>query len=109
MLRTNLATRPFYNVRVVHTVLGVIAIAVIAITVFNVVQYARLSGRERSLGADATRAETEAAGLRAQAARLRAQIDPKDLQAVAAAAREANAVIDQRAFSWTDLFAEFER
>jgi hypothetical protein len=109
MLRTNLATRPFYNVRVVHAVLGAVAVLVIAITAFNIVQYARLSGRERSLGADAARAETEAAGLRAQAARLRAQINPKELQTVAAAAREANAVIDQRAFSWTDLFAEFER
>ena len=27
---------------------------------------------------------------------------------VANAAREANAIIDQRAFSWTELFAQFE-
>jgi len=44
----------------------------------------------------------------AEAARIRAQIDPEELQVVAAAAREANAIIDQRAFSWTDLFTQFE-
>ena len=109
MLRTNLSTRPFYNVRAVHMVLGVVAAIVIAITLFNVVQYVRLSAQERSLGGNAEQAEREASRLRGEAARLRGQIDAKDLDVVARAAREANAIIDQRAFSWTALFSAFEQ
>ena len=108
MLRTNLSSRPFYNVRAVQTMLGLIGGIVIAVTLFNLIQYVRLSSLERSLGADAARAETDAARLRGDAARLRAQINPKELEVVAGAAREANSIIDQRAFSWTELFAQFE-
>jgi hypothetical protein len=109
MLRTNLSTRPFYNVRAVQFVLALVAGIVVAITAFNVIQFARLSSRERSLGSDAAAAESDAARLRTQAARLHAQIDPKELEVVATAAREANAVIDQRAFSWTELFSQLEK
>jgi hypothetical protein len=109
MLRTNLASRPFYNVRAVQATLALVGAVVVAVTLFNVIQYARLSALERSLGADAARAETEAARLRGEAARLRAQINPKELELVATAAREANTVIDQRAFSWTELFSQFEQ
>ena len=48
------------------------------------------------------RRSEEAARLRAEAARIRAQINPQELEVVANAAREANGIIDQRAFSWTD-------
>jgi hypothetical protein len=109
MLRTNLSTRPFYNARGVHTVLVIVAAIVVAITLFNVAEYIRLSTRERSLGGDAAQAEREAARLHDEAARLRSQIDSKDLDVVARAAREANAIIDQRAFSWTTLFSAFEQ
>jgi Tfp pilus assembly protein PilN len=108
MLRTNLATRPFYNVRVVQALLGLATAVVIGLTAFNVVQILRLSARQSTLGARAAEATREAARLRAEAVRIRAQINPEELQVVANAAREANAIIDQRAFSWTDLLAEFE-
>ena len=108
MLRTNLATRPFYNVRVVQVVLGLATAVVIALTAFNVVQILRLNTSQSMLGARAAEATREAARLRAEAVRIRAQINPEELQVVANAAREANAIIDQRAFSWTDLLAEFE-
>jgi hypothetical protein len=35
MLRTNLATRPFYNERAVRFVLGVVALIVLGVTAFN--------------------------------------------------------------------------
>ena len=108
MLRTNLATRPFYNVRVVQVVLGLAAAVVVALSAFNVVQILRLSASQSMLGARAAEATREAARLRAEAVRIRAQINPEELQVVANAAREANAIIDQRAFSWTDLLADFE-
>jgi hypothetical protein len=109
MLRTNLSTRPFYNVRAVRALLGLFALVVIAFTLFNVIQTVRLLALERTLGADAVRAETEAARLRAQAAGFRARIDPRELAVVSADAKEANAIIDRRAFSWTTLFSQFEQ
>jgi Tfp pilus assembly protein PilN len=108
MLRTNLSTRPFYNTHAVHVMLGAFALLVLAITLFNVVETLRLSGRQSALGARASEAEAEATRQRGEAARIRAQIDPKELEVVSAAAREANAIIDQRAFSWTGLFAQLE-
>ena len=109
MLRTNLSTRPFYNIRAVRALLGLLAFIVIAFTLYNVVEFIRLSARQRTLSADAVRAETEAARLRAQAAGFRARIDPRELATVTADAREANAIIDRRAFSWTTLFSQFEQ
>jgi hypothetical protein len=109
MLRTNLSTRPFYNVRAVRALLGLFALVVIAFTLFNVVQTVRLLALQRTLSADAVRAETEAATLRAQAAGFRARIDPRELAGVSADAQEANAIIDRRAFSWTTLFSQFEQ
>lgn len=108
MLRANLSTRPFYNARAVQAGLALVVGLVAAMSLFNVGQLVRLSVRQSTLGARAVEAEREADRLEAEAARIRAQIDPQELQVVAAAAREANAIIDQRAFSWTDLFAQFE-
>ena len=109
MLRTNLSTRPFYNVRAVRALLGLFALIVAALTLFNVVQLITLRARQNTLSADAVRAETEASRLRTQAAAFRARIDPRELASVSADAREANAIIDRRAFSWTTLFAQFEQ
>ena len=108
MLRTNLSTRPFYNVRAVQIALGAAGAIVLAVTLFNVVQIAGLGMSRRSLGARAVEAEEEAARLRAEATRILAQINQQELKVVADAAREANQIIDQRAFSWTELFAQFE-
>ena len=60
MLRTNLSTRPFYNVRAVQLTLGVFAGLVLGITLFNVVEIIRLSTSQRSLGSHAAEAEAEA-------------------------------------------------
>jgi hypothetical protein len=108
MLRTNLSTRPFYNVRAVQTAAGLLGIVVLALTLFNVVELIRLGAAQQSLGANARQAEDQSAQLRQQAGQLRAQVNPKELAIVAGAAREANQIIDQRVFSWTDLFAQFE-
>ena len=109
MLRTNLSTRPFYNVRAVQVVLGAAGLVVLLFTIFNVFQIVSLALQQRTLGASAAQAEDEAERLRAEAVRIRAQIDPKELAVVSAAAREANAIIDRRAFSWSDLLTQFER
>jgi Tfp pilus assembly protein PilN len=108
MLRTNLATRPFYNERAVRLVLGLLVLAVLAVTAFNVIELLRLTESQRTLGAHAFEAEREAARLRTEAAAIRAQINAKELEVVANAAREANSIIDQRAFSWSELFDQLE-
>jgi Tfp pilus assembly protein PilN len=107
-LRTNLATRPFYNVRAVQAILGLLALIVFAFTAYNVTRLIQLTASQQTLGARASQAEADAQRLRAEAARIRTQINQKELEAVAAAAREANGIIDRRAFSWTDLFTQLE-
>jgi len=109
MLRTNLSTRPFYNERAVQVALGVIVALVIGVTAFNVMQLMQLTGSQRTLGAHAVESEREAARLRSEAAAIRAQINARELQVVANAAREANGIIDQRAFSWSELFDQLEK
>src|SRR5262245_66070933 len=56
----------------------------------------------------ASRDETRAADLRQQAARLRATVDPRQLEFASTEARQANDLIDRRTFSWTELFNRFE-
>ena len=46
--------------------------------------------------------------LRRQAARLRASVDPRQVDFASADARQANDLIDRRTFSWTELFNRFE-
>lgn len=108
MIRTNLSTRPFYNVRVVRAVIAAAVILVTAFTLFNVIQILRLSASQRTVGAEAIDAEDEAERLRGEAVRIRAQIDADELEEVADAAAEANAIIDQRTFSWTTLLTQLE-
>lgn len=108
MLRTNLSTRPFYNERLVHGLLGVAALLVVGLTALNAYQVWSLSSRLNAGTSRAAADEARARSLRNEAARLRSSIDPEDLKAVVAAAEEANAIIDRRTFSWTALFNQIE-
>ncbi len=108
MLRTNLSTRPFYNTRAVRAIILGLTTVVALASLYNGVQLVRLSAVQRGLSADAVAAETEASRLTRQAAQVRSRIDPAELDQVSAAAGEANAIIDRRAFSWTTLFSRFE-
>src|SRR5262245_1771905 len=108
MLRTNLATRPFYNERGVHAVLAAAAIVVLALTTFNALQIAVLSHAQAALGRNAAAAETQASELRAHAAQVRRGLDAKQLESISGAAQEANAIIGQRLFSWTELLNRLE-
>lgn len=108
MLNGNLATRPFYNERLVRGVL-IVALAgaaawasVNAATVMSLSQQgAMLSERVRSEGLRAAAARTDADG-------VRRGLDAVQLKSVAQSATEANQLIQQRTFSWTELFNQFE-
>jgi Tfp pilus assembly protein PilN len=108
VIRTNLSTRPFYNERLVHLWLMLVLVAVLAATAFNVSRVLRYSRSDTRLATQASRDESRAADLRQQAARLRASVDPKQVDFFAADARQANDLIDRRTFSWTELFNRFE-
>jgi Tfp pilus assembly protein PilN len=108
VIRTNLSTRPFYNERLVHLWLMLVLVAVLAATAFNASRVLRYSRSDTRLATQASRDEARAADLRRQAARLRASVDPKQVDFAAADARQANDLIDRRTFSWTELFNRFE-
>jgi Tfp pilus assembly protein PilN len=108
MIRTNLSTRPFYNERIVYVWLAALAVVVAAATAFNASRVLKYSRSDTRLATQASRDEGRAADLRRQAARLRASVDPKQVDFAAADARQANELIDRRTFSWTELFNRFE-
>lgn len=104
----NLSTRPFYNERLVRLVLALGSLLVLALTAFNVIQVMRLTSRDSEVRRQADAAEADAARLRSEARAISQTINRDQLAAVQAASREANQLIDRRAFSWTDLFNRFE-
>ena len=108
MLRSNLATRPFYNERAAHVAIAIAAVIVLAITVVNVVQVVRLSKHNTELSSQTGAERAEAARLTAEASRIRGTINKDELALVVGAAHEANTLIDQRTFSWTEFFNRIE-
>jgi Tfp pilus assembly protein PilN len=108
VIKTNLSTRPFYNERAVHLALILVALVVAAATAFNVSRILRYSSSDTRLATEASRDEARAADLHQQAARLRASVDPQQVELASAGARQANDLIDRRTFSWTDLLNRFE-
>ena len=108
MIRANLSTRPFYNERAVLAWIGLIALVVLAATIFNVSEVLHYSKNETDLALRASQDEAAARDLRARAVRERASVDAKQIEIEAARAKEANNLIDRRTFSWTELFNRFE-
>jgi Tfp pilus assembly protein PilN len=108
VIRTNLSTRPFYNERAVGLWLLLVAMIVAAATLFNISSVIGYSRSDTELAMQASRDEARAADLRQQASRLRATVDPRQIEFASTEARQANDLIDRRTFSWTELFNRFE-
>jgi hypothetical protein len=108
MLRTNLSTRPFYNERAVLVAIAALVFLTVALGAFNAAQILSLTSRNGELVARAEASESKATDLRAQARTTQQALNREEVKAVQAAAREANELIDRRAFSWTTLFNQFE-
>ena len=108
MLRTNLSTRPFYNDRAIHIMIAVAALLLTALTIWNVVRVVTLSRQNTELATRVNRDHAEAEQLTKMAAEIRGKIDRQELQLIVESAREANALIDQRTFSWTEFFNRLE-
>jgi len=108
VIRTNLSTRPFYNERAAHVVIGLAAVLVLALTALNVVRLVTLSRHNTELSSRIDREKAETQNLTHQAAEIRKTINKEELDSVVAAAQEANSLIDQRTFSWTAFFNRIE-
>jgi Tfp pilus assembly protein PilN len=108
VIRTNLSTRPFYNQRAVHAWLLITALVGAAFTAFNVERGMRYQRSDTELVSQASRDEARAADLHRQANKLRASVDPRQVEVASTAARQANDLIDRRTFSWTELLNRFE-
>lgn len=108
MLRTNLSTRPFYNDRAIHFGIGVAAVLIAVLTIWNVISVVSLSKQNTELSTDVNRDRAEAQQLTKMAAEIRGRMNKEELQLVVDEAREANALIDQRTFSWTAFFNHLE-
>ena len=108
MLRTNLSTRPFYNERAVHVLAAVVALAVLAVTAWQAVRIVRLSRYKTDLNTAIRRDKNQAEYQIREAEQIRRGLNQKELALVAAAAKEANQLIEQRTFSWTALFNQLE-
>ena len=108
MLRGNLATRPFYNERIVTLLLTLVAAVVLALTVTNVTRLLQLSSRRSELRAQIAADEAAAARIRQDAAAVQKGVDRSALVMLAGSAREANELIDQRTFSWTTFLTYIE-
>jgi hypothetical protein len=108
MLRTNLSTRPFYNARAVHAVAALAAIALVAVTAWQIVRVVRLSHYKTELNTAIRRDRGETEASKGQAVQVRRGLDQKQLSALSTSAGEANDLIAQRTFSWTELFNQIE-
>jgi DNA-binding transcriptional MerR regulator len=108
MLRGNLSTRPFYNERAIRTLLALLALVAVGLTIYNVVEILRLERAGRDARQTVAQNAEQARDLRARAQVIRQGINQKQLEAVRVSARDANALIDRRTFSWTALLNYFQ-
>ena len=108
MLRTNLATRPFYNERLARVALGAVAVLALAVLVAGVVRLVDLARLDRELSTRRDRAVRAVGDLAGRVAEAQRGVTSRDLTALAEATREANTLITQRVFSWTDFFNRIE-
>ena len=108
MLRGNLATRPFYNERLVRVLLATALAAAAAWTAVNVANLVSLSQQGAMLAERVRSAGQSAEAARREAQALRATLNAAEIAAASGAASQANQLIAQRTFSWTTLFNRVE-
>jgi len=109
MLSGNLATRPFYNERLVTLVLVLVGVVAAALTYFNVQEFQALSDQRTALQVKVDANEAQKARLDNEAKAIRLGVDQQALRALAGGTREANDLIEQRTFSWTVLLGVLEK
>jgi len=109
MLKSNLSSRPFYNERLVTLALALVAVIGAALTYFNYREIQQSSGVRAEYQAKIDSNEQKRAQVMAEANGIKSRIDPQAFKQLGFATHEANALIDQRTFSWTVLLGVLER
>jgi hypothetical protein len=89
-------------------VLGATLLGVL-LTVFNILAVSRLSTERSKQQAEEEQSLSEAARLRQSADKLEQSLDKGNLLTLTEATREANWLIDQRTFSWTEFLGYIEK
>ena len=109
MLKINLATRPFYNERVIDTVLLLLGVGALVLMVVGGQTLFRLSNTYTDVVRTAQLLEAEASAVTEEMMALNQSVSEDELETLRLSAAEANRLIDQRVFSWTELFNVIEQ
>lgn len=109
MLTTNLSTRPFYNERAVHVVLALLGVVVVTVLAAGTTRLVELSQANTELTVAADEAEREAARITTEMVVLEGDVGDAEIEILRGAAEEANRLIGQRIFSWTEFFNIIEQ
>jgi len=104
----NLASRPFYNVRLYAVAFGVGLALLVGMSGFNAYTFIADSLAMRHLGAARERLQTELDDLDRGEARLRSDVSRISLPRVGQESAFARDAIVQRSLSWTALFNRLE-
>ena len=109
MLKLNLATRPFYNERVIDSVLLLLGIVALVLMVTGGRTVFQLSNTYTDVVRMAELSETQVGTVTQEMVALNQSVSEDELEALRLSAAEANRLIDQRVFSWTELFNIIEQ
>jgi len=109
MLKINLATRPFYNERAIDTVLLLLGTGALVLLVVGGRTVFQLSNTYADVVKTAERSEAQAGTVAQETVALNQSVSEDELEALRLSASEANRLIDQRVFSWTELFNVIEQ
>jgi len=109
MLKINLATRPFYNEPAVHVVLLVLGTTALALLFFAGRTVLELSASHTETIESAELSEARTGSIIQDITNLEADVSEGELDNLRLSAAEANRLIDQLLFSWTELFNVIER
>ena len=109
MLKLNLATRPFYNERVIDSVLLLLGIVALVLMVAGGRTVFQLSNTFTDVVRMAELSETQVGTVTQEMVALNQSVSEDELEALRLSAAEANRLIDQRVFSWTELFNIIEQ
>lgn len=108
MLRTNLATRPFYNERAVHVVLWSLVVGAALLLMAGWIALSDLLQERETLIAVSESNEKRTQEILDRTAILERGAEAADFYRLSAASREVNLLIDQRVFSWTGFLNQIE-
>jgi uncharacterized membrane-anchored protein YhcB (DUF1043 family) len=108
MLKGNLATRPFYNDRLVAMTLMAIGVLAALLTAFNATQLLSLSKERGKFDTTVDKYAADTQTLENKSATLKSTLDVANMKLLRNGADEANDLIDKRTFSWSQFLGLIE-